>query len=138
MTRQPKAHQTTIRFSRDQWEQLERAASDRDVSVAQYVRDAARERLDRDGRTHHVVEARESMLAQAESGAALWEQGRLTRERARRLRDESRAQRGALADARERIPPRPATVAAWDRGREAGERAQMLRETDAGSSERVS
>lgn len=32
---------TTIRFPADLWEQLERAARDEGISVAQYVRDAA-------------------------------------------------------------------------------------------------
>ena len=32
---------TTIRFPADLWEQLERAAKEQGISVAQYVRDAA-------------------------------------------------------------------------------------------------
>jgi hypothetical protein len=32
---------TTIRFPNDLWEQLEREAKKQDISVAQYVRDAA-------------------------------------------------------------------------------------------------
>jgi hypothetical protein len=41
-----KSHQTTIRFTAELWAELEDAAAGLDVSVAQYVRDAARARLD--------------------------------------------------------------------------------------------
>lgn len=42
-----KEHQTTLRFTVEMWEQLESAADALDVSVAQYVRDAARARLEK-------------------------------------------------------------------------------------------
>jgi hypothetical protein len=97
-----KSHQTTIRFTSELWARLETAALELDISVAQYLRDAARARLDtalpeqsRDtgqaatarARTNEV---RQQSLDEAESSAALWEQGRLARERARVLRAESR------------------------------------------------
>src|SRR4051812_17621511 len=41
-----KSHQTTIRFTDELWARLEAAALELDVSVAQYLRDAARARLD--------------------------------------------------------------------------------------------
>lgn len=93
-----KSHQTTIRFTADLWAQLELAAADLDVSVAQYLRDAARARLD--GRfgapspaaaaRERSIDARQQAVDEAESSAALWEQGRLARQRARLLRAESR------------------------------------------------
>lgn len=42
-------HQTTIRFGSELWEKLELAAEDGGISVAQYVREAAIERLARRG-----------------------------------------------------------------------------------------
>jgi predicted DNA-binding protein len=42
-------HQTTIRFGHELWEELETAAEEGGVSVAQYVREAAIERLVRRG-----------------------------------------------------------------------------------------
>jgi hypothetical protein len=99
------SHQTTLRFPKEMWAELERAAARLGISVAQYVRDAARSRLaeerppgrespgdallnevERQGVVEHSYE-------QLESSAALWEQGRLARERARLLRDESRKRR---------------------------------------------
>jgi hypothetical protein len=38
-------HQTTVRFGRDVWDELTRAADRAEVSVAQYVRDAVVVRL---------------------------------------------------------------------------------------------
>jgi hypothetical protein len=43
-----KEHQTTLRFTAGMWEELVAAADALDVSVAQYVRDAARARLERE------------------------------------------------------------------------------------------
>jgi predicted DNA-binding protein len=95
-------HQTTLRFSEELWRRLERAAEELDISVAQYVRDAARARLAQDGRARSELgeelrveaeNARQHALGEAESSAALWEQGRLARERARVLRDEARSRR---------------------------------------------
>jgi hypothetical protein len=97
-----KSHQTTIRFTAALWAQLEVAAAGLDGSVAQFVRDAARARLDgppvaRASAQEPAIAARERSaeaaqrsLDEAESSAALWEQGRLARERARILREESR------------------------------------------------
>lgn len=42
-------HQTTIRFGHELWDTLELAAENGGVSVAQYVREAAIERLARSG-----------------------------------------------------------------------------------------
>jgi hypothetical protein len=96
-----KQHQTTLRFTAEMWAELGDAAAALDVSVAQYVRDAARIRLDEDSRA--VAEARrvreEAARApgesrqKAESSAALWEQGRLARQRAQTLREEALAKR---------------------------------------------
>jgi hypothetical protein len=97
-----KAHQTTIRFTDELWARLEKAADDLDVSVAHYVRDAARARLEAPGRADSArndpataarkrsADIRQNSLNEAESSAALWEQGRLARERARILRAEAR------------------------------------------------
>jgi predicted DNA-binding protein len=92
-----KTHQTTIRFTDDLWARLELAAAELDVSVAQYLRDAARARLDNlpepagaaMAARERSLEARQQSVDEAESSAALWEQGRLARERAQLLRAES-------------------------------------------------
>jgi predicted DNA-binding protein len=99
------SHQTTIRFTKELWIALEHAAARRGVSVAQYVREAARARLGEDAaddmpeltRQSQADAARQSAFehsfAQAESTAALWQQGRLARERAQMLRDDARRAR---------------------------------------------
>lgn len=96
-----KSHQTTIRFTDELWARLEAAALELDVSVAQYLRDAARARLDAalpeqlqatsQAATARARsdEVRQQSFDEAESSAALWEQGRLARERARILRAQS-------------------------------------------------
>ena len=92
-----KTHQTTIRFTDELWARLELAAAQLDVSVAQYLRDAARARLDNlpapagaaMAARERSLEARQQSVDEAESSAALWEQGRLARERAQLLRAES-------------------------------------------------
>jgi predicted DNA-binding protein len=96
------SHQTTIRFTEEMWSALEQAADRHGISVAHYVRDAARARLDDEtvSATKWAVEelrrrdAIEHSVEQAESTAALWQQGRLARERAQMLRAEARQQRG--------------------------------------------
>ena len=87
------------------WIALEHAAARRGVSVAQFVRDAARARLvedlptgdeelaDQAIREVQRREAVERSLEHAEDTAALWEQGRLARERAQLLRDEAQKAR---------------------------------------------
>ena len=105
-TRSQHTHQTTIRFGEELWLRLEEAAAHREVSVAHYVREAARDRLESETFSSasaparavrvEVEEARQHSLGEAESSAALWEQGRLARERARRLRDEARDSRDRL------------------------------------------
>jgi predicted DNA-binding ribbon-helix-helix protein len=106
MAKPRQEHQTTIRFTEEMWRSLEKAAAAREVSVAQYVRDAARARLIEEHESVPVEahgaawlraaeQVREKALDQAESYAALWEQGRAARERARMLRDEAREKRRA-------------------------------------------
>jgi hypothetical protein len=102
------SHQTTIRFTKGLWVELEVAAARNGVSVAQYVRDAARARLGEEQRTLtqepgeailREVErqnAVERSLEHVESSAALWEQGRLARERAKLLREESQTRRSQV------------------------------------------
>ncbi|HEX6457769.1 MAG TPA: ribbon-helix-helix domain-containing protein [Thermoleophilaceae bacterium] len=134
-----KSHQTTIRFSPSQWEALENAARDRDMSVAQYVRDAARARLEEDAAlasserhrafAEGVEHAREHSLGEAESAVALWEQGRQARERAKDLREQSLRQRSAASKQSARSVGEPKSAAAvWERGAAARERAQLLHE----------
>lgn len=93
-----KSHQTTIRFSADLWGRLEFAAAALDVSVAQFVRDAARTRLDvepQDDETppNTLAEAagaaQDSAREQLSGSEAVWEQGRLARTRAGQLRGDS-------------------------------------------------
>jgi predicted DNA-binding protein len=91
-------HQTTIRFTEELWIALEHAAERRGVSVAQYIREAARARLgDEAGNPTPLAAeaemAREHSLQEAESSAALWEQGRLARDRAQMLREEAQQRR---------------------------------------------
>jgi hypothetical protein len=125
---QGQSHQTTIRFSEDLWERLQRAAGELDMSAAQYIREATRARLDvpqppqarmskddpaatpLSDETHA---ARSEAQERVQDSSALWEQGRQARLRATQLRDESVRQRerhGALsADGPE---PRDVTAAA--------------------------
>jgi hypothetical protein len=87
------------------WVELEIAAARTGVSVAQYVREAARARLGeerqqlppqapeglvRDIERRNAVE---HSFEHVENSAALWEQGRLARERAKLLRAESETRR---------------------------------------------
>jgi hypothetical protein len=97
-----KSHQTTIRFSSELWRGLQLAAAALDVSVAQYVRDAARSRLDEAQPERREPESRADVLHEELSTArdasreqflgatAVWEQGRLARIRAAQLREDSR------------------------------------------------
>lgn len=121
--RVPKEHQTTIRFSDEMWEALVAAASALDVSAAQYVRDATRAQLERDGSRpgasgqgnkmrREVEEARKVSEGHAESTLALWEQGRIARERARLLREESRRRRLGLRPLPRDVPIRAKAV--WE------------------------
>jgi len=99
------SHQTTIRFTEELWVELEAAAARNGESVAHYVREAARarlgaerekllpqspERLVREIERRNVVE---DSFEHAENSAALWEQGRLARERAKLLRAEAESRR---------------------------------------------
>jgi len=104
-----KSHQTTIRFSSELWRRLQLAAAALDVSVAQYVRDAARRRLEEaepvrrepesraDVLHEELTTARDASREQFLGSTAVWEQGRLARIRAAQLREDSkRLRRGAL------------------------------------------
>jgi hypothetical protein len=87
------------------WVELEIAAARTGVSVAQYVREAARARLGEErqklppqapGDVIREIERRtvvEHSFEHAENSAALWEQGRLARARAKLLRAESESRR---------------------------------------------
>jgi predicted DNA-binding protein len=101
---QRKSHQTTIRFSEEQWQQLEAAANTLEMSVAQYIREAARARLDGTLATEARADPRQTLDSEAEAAkvasrdrvqdsSALWEQGRQARVRAAELREESVRQR---------------------------------------------
>jgi hypothetical protein len=122
-----------MRFSSSMWRQLTAAAAWVDVSVAQYVREAARMRLEADAHSDELeqvrqdaLRAQDASLAEAESSAALWEQGRLARERARMLRQQTREQReyrGAGSAAPRVVPQGPSPV--WTEGALARERSQL-------------
>jgi predicted DNA-binding protein len=103
------SHQTTVRFSEEMWSALELASARSGVSVAQYLRDAARARLADEEAARQAVSSGELALREvervnaiehsfehAEHSAALWEQGRLARERARLLREEGHSRRSQL------------------------------------------
>ncbi len=101
------SHQTTLRFTEEMWGELEHAAAGLGVSIAQYVRDAARARLageaqlparagDSGEAVMREVERRnafEHSYEHVEHSAALWHQGRLARDRARLLREEAQSRR---------------------------------------------
>jgi len=103
ITAMKKMHQTTVRFGTDLWSMLEAEAAATGVSAAQYVRDATLARLAytfgrRGGSLSGETAVANAMaLEQARSGiessAALWAQGHLARERARKLRDDARKAR---------------------------------------------
>lgn len=101
-------HQTTLRFGEELWSSLEFEAERTGVSVAQFVRDSAVQRLSYEaGRRDeaalapahpHVDAARAQEHARSEvsQSDALWAQGQLARERATALRTRSKATRAAL------------------------------------------
>jgi hypothetical protein len=114
MSSKARMHQTTVRFGIDLWRGLEQEASRIGVSTAQYIRDAALARLafdqgleqgrvaesgfqwlepDRAPQPGELSEQARQRAAQAElevtSSQAVWAQGRLARDRARRLREEA-------------------------------------------------
>ena len=121
-------HQTTIRFSSDVWELLEREAGQLGVSAAQYIREsvlvrvmytagrrgdpqmgaaiqiASRQEPTALGRgqaaERRTEDAVEDALSALESSEALWAQGRLARERARLLREAAHHARGLTPHAR--------------------------------------
>jgi hypothetical protein len=113
-----KMHQTTVRFGADLWRALEEECSGLGVSVAQFVREAALARLmyvagqrgdpDYEFALGHagaelpeprrggpVESVLEESLSEMSQSAALWAQGRLARQRAREIRDESERRRTA-------------------------------------------
>jgi hypothetical protein len=111
-----KMHQTTLRFSEDLWSSLEAAAKRGGVSVAQYVRDAALQRLSYEaGRRDELNAAggepsaavpaaphvgagvaQERARSEVSQSDALWAQGRLARQRAADLRSRSESARARL------------------------------------------
>lgn len=128
-----KEHQTTLRFSTEMWRQLTDAAAALDVSVAQYVRDAARTRLEHESRVAPVARgvreqadmAKDESLRHAESSAALWEQGRLARQRAQALREEARARRDRGNARRSPVPVPGPAIGPWEASRLARERRAL-------------
>jgi hypothetical protein len=94
-------HQTTIRFGHELWQELEAAAERGGVSVAQYVREAAIERLvrgatlgahlDRTGQRRAEVEW--SSASAREASSALAAQSKLAASRSRHLRAQAKATR---------------------------------------------
>jgi hypothetical protein len=123
--------QTTLRFGEDLWEQLRREADGAGVSVAQFVREAAIARVAYEaGRRGDVFfETAMSVAAEvdrtsdvmrytigdtSETSRAVWAQGELAREQARKVREHirvTRERRGAnrraapTADPLSRPPP---------------------------------
>lgn len=94
-------HQTTIRFGSELWEKLEHAAEDGGISVAQYVREAAIERLARSESlgdfgelsTNRLASAARNSEAAREASRALEAQSKLQRSRALKLRAGAEATR---------------------------------------------
>ena len=120
-------HQTTVRFGNDLWDDLEQESARLGVSVAQYVREAALARLayqagQRGNSVYSealgeaavsplgavpplepALAAREAAMENLEGSAALWNQGRLARARARELAERaSRLEGGSQLRARAR------------------------------------
>jgi len=103
MPTSPKSHQTTIRFSVQLWRQLEEAAADLDVSVAQYLRDAARARLEGAAAARHdelpvelereLDSARTAARERVQDSRAVWQQARQARLRAAEVRADAINQR---------------------------------------------
>jgi hypothetical protein len=103
-------HQTTVRFSADLWAQLELEAERSGVSAAQYVRDATLARISyaagqrgepSSGRSpdESGAQARSDATETISGSMAVWAQARLARDRARELRDASRATQATLPTA---------------------------------------
>lgn len=100
-------HQTTVRFGHGLWADLERAAADEGISVAQFVREAAIARLSvlalerRAGAELRTADATAARPAAAIAEAAesvleseaVWQQSRQARQRAAELRAEAEALR---------------------------------------------
>lgn len=92
-------HQTTIRFGHELWDSLEGAAEQGGVSVAQYVREAAIERLARSGvvgsgvAARRLVDAERSPTPPRENSNALTAQSKLATTRSRQLRAQAQGAR---------------------------------------------
>jgi hypothetical protein len=101
-------HQTTLRFGPELWAQLEEAAGEAGVSIAQYVREAAVARLalaaaredlarERAAAPHPSFsgarDARATSERELDSAQALWQQSRLARARAQELRNQAERRR---------------------------------------------
>jgi hypothetical protein len=107
-------HTTTLRFGRDAWAALEHVAAESEVSVAEWVRQTTLARLAYvagqrgeplpgglgvPASVHERVQSAAGIVAdQAQAGNALWAQGRLARQRAQQLRDDTRRRRFPEAD----------------------------------------
>jgi hypothetical protein len=102
-------HQTTVRFGRDLWRELESEAAAAGVSVAQFVRESAVARLAQNA-LQRAQAPQEPLVAVAEirsraaradaaeialDSAAVWSQSQQARLRSRQLRDEAEAARRA-------------------------------------------
>jgi len=108
-------HQTTVRFSADLWAQLEHEAQRLGISAAHYVRDSTLARLAYTAgqRGDHPYggqeEANSSRRAtpadNLEESAAVWEQARLARARAKTVRTDARAAQARVARGRAERPP---------------------------------
>jgi hypothetical protein len=102
--------QTTLRFGKDLWSALEMEAERNGVSVAQYVRDAALQRVAyeagrRDEYTAPMVApaprfdalaAQERARSEVSASDALWAQAGQARRRAEQLRSHSESVRASL------------------------------------------
>jgi hypothetical protein len=102
-------HQTTVRFGRDLWRELESEAAAAGVSVAQFVRESAVARLAQNA-LQRAQAPQEPLVAVAEirsraaradaaeialDSAAVWSQSQQARSRSRELRDEAETARQA-------------------------------------------
>ena len=99
-------HQTTLRFGPELWADLDMAARQAGISIAQYVREAAVARLahadaldqanadpglpgEGQASGRRLQRARDASEDERQSSDALWAQSKLARKRARGLRAEA-------------------------------------------------
>jgi hypothetical protein len=85
-----------------------------------------------------IEHAREAALNEAESTAALWEQGRQARARARMLREESQRHPQVRGQRDEQtLDHAPRSGADWTKGRGQREREQMKRDESGRAGDRL-